>query len=462
MRLRRLVSVSILIPLAAITWPAASYAQAAAPAAPPPIAKPPLPPPPLAPAALPAPPPPAPPAAPSTFVSPGSDWTFGFHGFAGVSFYVQDTPTFVLNGQGPLLALTKPGGGFTTGADIRQSRFNFSVAGPKVLGGATPKAVLEIDLFGLNSPGGYGEVSVYSRVRLAYAELNWGDDLLRLGQDHNLIFGVVPESIGHLAFPVTYFNGLIGWREPGLGYYHTIPIGNSKLELALQLNKSDWENPTDFGDSTVNDLNVDYGQLSGWVAVEGRVKFSNEHVMAFVSGHYNRVEGTHAGDLVAPPMAGMPAVPAIPTRNWDVIAGVAAFKLTGFGFTFTASAYAGKNLGPLLGDQLQFPVTNDVREWGGWVQAGYEILPGFSVWAIGGTSRPTLSEVAAAGGGRAASSLIGGMVRYRTGGVAFGPEVSHVIAKDIAANGGPVAAGPGAPNGIINANQYMLSGAFFF
>ena len=105
--------------------------------------------------------------------SPGGDWQFAFHGLAGVSFYVQDTPTFVLNGDGPLLALTKPASGFTTGADIRQSRFNFSVAGPKVLGGATPKAVLEIDFFGLNSPGGYGEVSVYSRVRLAYAELNW-------------------------------------------------------------------------------------------------------------------------------------------------------------------------------------------------------------------------------------------------------------------------------------------------
>ena len=433
----------ILILLAAVTWPAASYGQAATPAA---IA----------------PPPPPPPPPPSTFVSPGNDWSFGFHGLAGASIYVQDTPTFVLNGQGPLLPLTKPAGGITTGADIRQSRFNFSVAGPRVLWGATPKAVLEIDLFGLNSPGGFGEVSVYSRVRLAYAELNWGSDLVRVGQDHNLIFGLVPESIGHIAFPVTYFNGLIGWREPGVTYSHTFPLGASKLELALQLNKSDWQNPTDFGQSTVNDLNVDLGQLSGFLGAEGRVKFTSPHVMAFVAGHYNHVEGTHAGDLVAPPMAGNPPAPAIPNRNWDVLAGVLGVKLNWFGFQLLANAYVGKNLGPLLGDLLQFQTANDVREWGGWLQAGYTILPGFSIWAIAGTSRPTTADIAQAGGGRASSSLVGGMIRYHDGGFAFGPEFSHVIATDVTAAGGPAAAGPGAPNGTINANQFMLSGAYFF
>ena len=200
---------------------------------------------------------------------------------------------------------------------------------------------------------------------------------------------------------------------------------------------------------------MDLGQLSGAPAVEGRVKFTSEHVMGFLAAHYNRVEGTHAGDLVAPPMP-------LPTRNWDVVAGVLGFRLNVVGFSLLANAYIGKNLGPLLGDLLQFPITNDIREWGGWVQAGYTILPGFSVWAIGGTSRPSASDTAAAGGGRLSSSVIGGMVRYQTGGFTFGPEISHVISQDIGANGRPMAAGPGAPNGTINVNQYMLSGMYFF
>jgi len=130
--------------------------------------------------------------------------------------------------KGPLLPLTQPGGGVTTGADIRQSRFNFSVTGPRVLD-AVPKAVLKINLFGLNSPGGYGEVSVYSRVRLAYAELSWGNDILRLGQDHELILAMIPETMGHMAYPSTYFNGMLGWREPGAGYFHTIPANQGML-----------------------------------------------------------------------------------------------------------------------------------------------------------------------------------------------------------------------------------------
>ena len=65
--------------------------------------------------------------------------------------------------------------------------------------------------------------------------------------------------------------------------------------------KSDSADPTDFGESTVNDLNVDYGQLSGWLGAEARVKFTSDNLMAFVAGHYNHVAGSRAGDLVAPP-----------------------------------------------------------------------------------------------------------------------------------------------------------------
>jgi hypothetical protein len=403
------------------------------------------------------------PPPPGTFVS--GDWKFALHGLAGASFYVQDTPAFVFNGQGPLLALSKPGdGGFTTGADIRQSRFNFSVAGPKVFGGATPKAVLEIDLFGLNSPGGYGEVSVYARTRLAYAELNWGNDVLRVGQDHQLILGVVPESMGHMAFPVTYWNGMLGWREPGAGYFHTIPLDDSKLELAVQVMKSDWANPADFGTATTSDLSIDYGQLSGYPGVEARAKFTSEHVTAFVAGHYNHVMGTHASEVLFGPM--MP-----PTRNWDVIAGVAGVKVSFAGFTVAGSAYYGQNTAPLLGEQLNFITNNDVGEWGAWGQVGYDIIKELNISVIAGTGQPNKSDIQKTApaptpmntaGERASSSVIGGMVRYREGGFAVGPEFYHVIANQIDSTGAGSGGGPGASKGEIDVNQFMLSGVYFF
>jgi hypothetical protein len=429
--------------------PAADAPEPAEPPPPPPAeAEPPPPPPP--------PPPPAHPGDPTEFLSLGGDWRFGFHGIAGVSAYIQDTPSFVLNGQGPLLPLSKPGSGLTTGADIRQSRFSFSLSGPRVLG-ATPKAVLEIDLFGLNSPGGYGEVSVYERVRLAYAELNWGSDILRFGQDHQLILGIIPESIGHMAYPATYWAGMIGWREPGIGYFHKIVFDDSSnLEFAAQVMKSDWENPADFGTPTTNDLDVDLGQLSGWLGVEGRIKYTSEHLTAFVSGHYNRVQGNHSQDVVAPTQ--MNAI----NRNWNVVAGVAAFKVVLGPLSLTGSGYVGQNLGPLLGEQLQFFTSNNVNEYGAWGQAKFAFTKEFDISALAGTSQLKSSDVEAAGGGRQANTVIGGMVRYKVAGFAFGPEYFHVIAKDIAADGSGAPSGAGAPRGLIAVNQGMFSGCYFF
>jgi hypothetical protein len=436
---------------------------APAPAAPAPAAAaggdvyaPPTPPPPPPPPPAPLPPPPPTPSVLDNF-------TFALHGFAGVSLYVQDSPQFVLNGQGPLLLVgpTPNDGGYTTGADIRQSRFNFSVAGPKVFGGATPKAVLEFDLFGLNSPGGYGEVSAYQRVRLAYAELKWEHDVIRFGQDHELILGLVNEGLGHLAYPVTYFAGSLGWREPGIGYFHTIPLGeSSKLELSAQVIKSDWESPTDFGVpsnvSNLNDLSVDLGQLSGLFGFEARAKFTSPHVMAFVAGHWNHVEGTHAADTVA---GG-----ANLSRNWSVEAATAGVKLTFSGLTVQGFGYVGENLGPLLGEGLQFFTSNDIFEWGAWGQVLYSIIPQLNISAIVGTSQPRGSDLQTAvaaestpgapgAPARASNTIVGGMIRYQDGGFAVGPEFHHVIATQMPADGNAIN---------ITANQFMLSGMYFF
>lgn len=443
-----------------LAWPTESSAQTAQPPEPPQAEPPPpLPPPP--------PPPPTtkPPSAPSEYLSLGGDWKFGFHGIAGVSFYVQDTPNFVLNGQGPLLATNKPGNGFTTGADIRQSRFGFSVSGPKVLG-ARPKAVLEIDLFGLDSPGDYGEVSAYERLRLAYAELAWENTTLRFGQDHQLIIDIVPESIGHLAFPVTYTAGMIGWREPGVGFFQRIPLGDSDLEFAVQVMKSDWQSPYSLGSFTTATQNVDLGQLSGWPGVEGRVKFNSEHLTAYVAGHWNRVEGTHQKDEQPPLTANF-----YPGRgNWDVYAGVAALQARlGRIFSLTVSGYYGNNLAPLLGEELQFPPSyaGNILEYGGWGQLGFHVTPFLDITAVGGYSRLNAADLENAlsigGGAGILSNMVGGvMVRFRFAGFAFGPEYYHAVTKIIEESGQGPFSGDGAPDGVVAVNQGMLSAMYFF
>jgi hypothetical protein len=151
----------------------------------------------------------------------------------------------------------------------------------------------------------------------------------------------------------------------------------------------------------------------------------------------------------------------VPDRNWDVVAGVAGVKVTLGPLTVAGSAYVGKNLAPLLGELLQFVQTNDVNEWGLWAQVGYNVTKNLNLSIVGGGSQLDTGDVVNAGGGRLYSDVLGGMVRYQDAGFAVGPEFYHIWTKTITAAGNDMPAGAGAP-GELNANQFMLSGMYFF
>jgi len=379
-----------------------------------------------------------------------SPFKFEVHGIVGATLYEQSNPDLLLNGQGPLLERSQ-NNATTGGFDVRQTRLSFTVTGPELsfLGIAKPKAVIEADFFGLNSPGGYGEVSALQRLRLAYGELNWGNTWVRFGQDWELLSVNSPASLGHVAFPVTWFAGQIGWREPGMTVYHKFETGEgSSIEGAFQLIKSDWNNPYAFGSSTANDSNVDAGQLSGLPGVEGRVKWSNDHAMAYFAAHWNRVDGTRASAQVV----------NIPTANrtFDVAAGKIGGKYTASKVTLVGEAYYGKNTAPLVGEGAGFNDAADVHEGGGWLQAGYNFTPELSLWAVGGISRSNADDVRASAGKVFANTVYGGMLQYRTGAFGVGPEIYHVETKSL------LASGANAPDGVMDGMQYMFSANYYF
>src|SRR6185503_13801853 len=124
-------------------------APAPTPAAPPDAPRPPDTPastPPIAaPPAVPTPPPGAPAAAPPK----PSPFTFALHGFVSGSMYMQDTAVASGQGNGAIfgpadLSTDK----WLLGGDVRQTQLKFTVAGPEVLGGATPNAIVEVDFLG--------------------------------------------------------------------------------------------------------------------------------------------------------------------------------------------------------------------------------------------------------------------------------------------------------------------------
>ena len=313
------------------------------------------------------------------------DVKFEFHGIIGTSTYYQSTPNFLLNGQGPLLVTSQSKQAPTFGADARETRLSFAAIGHSIMNGATPRGFVEADFFGMNSPGSYGEVSVVPRLRLAFAELSWDHTIVRAGQDWQLLNANAPLTLGHIAFPF-YSAGFIGWREPGMGVFHTLDLGESKIEIAGQVLKSDWQSPYDFGLSTTNDKNVDFGQLSGEPGLEARVKWTKDAHQAYIVAHWNHVASSQAPQLTN---TGADTITASATslRDFDVLAVKVGGKTKIANVTIQGEVYNGQNLGPLLGDLLQFPITNDVHEMGGWLQAGYSITEQWSTWGSFGTSR---------------------------------------------------------------------------
>src|SRR6266576_3116857 len=90
----------------------------------------------------------------------------------------------------------------------------------------SPRGVLEADFFGAFSATPappFADEQPQLRIRFAYADLTNGRTTIRFGQFWSPLFGEVPVSVTHVAFPLGYgATGMIGWRFPGLYLYHDL------------------------------------------------------------------------------------------------------------------------------------------------------------------------------------------------------------------------------------------------
>src|SRR5712664_4858395 len=125
--------------------------------------------------------------------------------------------------------------GFLDG-DIRNTRIRFDFASGPVLGKWTAKATLEADFFGaFNGAPPFGDEQPQLRARHAFVDLTNGRTTLRIGQFWSPMFGEVPVSLTHIAFPLGYgATGMVGWRFPGVFLYHDLTPGKP-LTVQLQV-----------------------------------------------------------------------------------------------------------------------------------------------------------------------------------------------------------------------------------
>src|SRR5205807_850394 len=121
--------------------------------------------------------------------------------------------------------------------DVRNTRINFTFNSTPVLGKWSPRATLEADFFGtFTSAPPFGDEQPQFRVRFAFVDLSNGRTTLRIGQFWSPMFGEVPVSVTHLAFPLGYgATGMVGWRFPGVFLYQDLSAAGAPLTVQLQL-----------------------------------------------------------------------------------------------------------------------------------------------------------------------------------------------------------------------------------
>lgn len=322
------------------------------------------PPPPPPPAAAPA----APKEAPPTFTTaPGL--SVAFHGFVSATAFSQDRSFRFGNGQNA--ETPTPGSdGRTSGFDIRNTRFWLDISGAKFDENWGGSGRIEMDFFGgFNGTGAYSRQQPTPRLRQAYIDLDnpSSGSKVRIGQQWDLMFPLdnVPTSLSHLAFPLGYGAGFVGWRFPGVVWMQDLNHGSDGTKWRVDVGAFDgsWNGPGD----NVNFLSG--GNADFQPQIEARLRAQGDNWLAYAAGHYSKVD-----------LRGVDGNAPTPVKSSLKSTGGEVGGLWKPGpWNFKALVYAGKGLGQIFGNLSQF---GDIGEVGGFAQAGYNFTKHWSVNAF--------------------------------------------------------------------------------
>ena len=328
--------------------------------------------------------------------------------------------------------------GFFDG-DIRNTRIRFDFSSGPVLGKWAPKATLEADFFGaFNGNPPFGDEQPQLRARFAFVDLTNGRTTLRFGQFWSPMFGEVPVSVTHLAFPLGYgATGMIGWRFPGVFLYHDLRPGKPltlQVQVAVMKGSGLALSGTDL---------IGSGEASGKPQFEARFNLGkrfgsaawNGYVVYHVDNKDMNGVGVSGGNL----------------NGWGVETGhnVTSGKLTVHG-----NYYFGHNLGQQFGHITQGAGSNAVaagqqgriRGWGAWAQAGYDFTTHWGLWFYYGMDQPNASKYLQENGVALLRQLnhdTDGLIRFRAGRYALGLEYFRAVTR--------------WSTGVRTADQYALS-----
>lgn len=393
---------------------------------------------------------------------------FEFHGFITGSIYAQSQVFSGAGGQGllfyaptpgtaaPCKAITCPGPTPTQppapapavpptatksdtflGGDARQSRFIFALTGPQgsALGG-TPRAYFEGDLFGTS--GGAPLVESWGwRIRAAYAENKWGNFVFQAGQHSaHLAFAQMPDSVSHIANPISFGAGNFGWRTLDARGIYTVPMGDNKVTLSVMVAQPSWFNnnvpgaavaPPGQGATPL--ASIGSGEKGGipMFEAQGRVdgKSGGLGYSLYLDGLYQTVDLKGFGGATAP--NGVTLADGTSKTSATSYAAELGGKL-GFSPVYVAfNVYTGKGLGSMAGNLLQ---GGEIAETAFWVGAGANLTKEFSLNATYGMAMEDEKDVRkwaavygpSAGNQRKDNTMYQAQAKLLDGGYAFAVE----------------------------------------
>lgn len=336
-------------------------------------------------------------------------------GFISVSFFAQNQDFSFGNGQNAEFPVPPE---FTTDewfldGDVRNTRLTLDFKGPdteerelKFAGG------VEIDFFGgFNGTGPFSDEQETPRLRLAYVDVVKGKTTFRLGQFWSPLFGNVPKSLSHVAFPLGYgAGGDVGWRFPGLFVYRTLsdPGASTTRKLTFAVFRGSWNGPG-------NNLNSgSAGNASFGPQVELRYDVSGKTSSGgtwgtYLVGHWDQKD-----------LSGVNA-----TAPGDSLDGTAFEVGASYGkgnFSIQGNAYYGEAIGQQFGHITQF---GDIAGWGAWIQPGVKFKNNWSWYLFYGIDDPDDVDVLASGNSRLKNEMLVTSLQYAVGPYAFGVEWLH-------------------------------------
>lgn len=337
---------------------------------------------------------------------------FDVHGLMSSSFFLQDNTFGFSNGQNGTFIADKARGKdpWFLGGDTRNTRLRLDLSGLPMEGKWDAAAHLEVDFFGgFNGTGAFSDEQAQIRLRHAYLELSRGNTRVVLGQTWAPLFGNVPASVSHIAFPLGYGSaGVIGWRFPGVQVSQQLRSSKGfSAALRLAAMRGSWSGPGD------NLANESAGEASAFPQLEARLDLRGERGpvawSAYSVAHIDKKD--FSGTEAAP--AGTDGI--LYGRALQV-----GGKLEVQRVTLQGNVYRGRAIGHQLGQLTQF---GDIRSTGAWAQVGYHLTPRWSTWFFTGVGNPDNGDVRALeSAARLKNRSWAGMIRYAAGPISLGLE----------------------------------------